>query len=121
MMSDRNGFGSGFWLGTLLGGVVGGILGASIVSHRSNRGDDNTDRESLARSRNNQRPLKSSQLRTADRMEIARRSLDDKISDLNNAIDAVRSSIGHPTGDSTEVFIHPLEDSTTLDSNQNPN
>ncbi len=119
-MSQRNGFGTGFWLGTLVGGVVGGIVGASIASQNTNRGDDDTATESLPRSRGNKRPLKSSQLRTADRMETARRSLDDKISDLNHAIDAVRSSIGHTSGDVTEVLINPLEDATTLESNQHP-
>ena len=97
-MSDRDGFGSGFWLGTLVGGVVGGIVGASIASQRASRLEDAAESNRLA-SNSSKRPLKSSRNRTMDRMELARRSLDDKISDLNQAIDSVRSSIGHPPGD----------------------
>ncbi len=95
-MSNRDGFGSGFWLGTLVGGVVGGVIGATIASQRANRLEDETDRGLLSGEIDEKRPLKSRRLRTADRMELARRSLDDKISDLNSAIDSVRSSIGHP-------------------------
>ncbi|WP_373542788.1 hypothetical protein [Chamaesiphon sp.] len=98
-MSDRDGFGSGFWLGTVVGGVVGGIVGASIASQRANRLDNDPESSRLASSNSQKRPLKSSRNRTMERMEIARRSLDDKISDLNQAIDSVRSSIGHAPGD----------------------
>jgi hypothetical protein len=94
-MSNRNGFSGGFWLGTLVGGVVGGIVGASIASQRANRIDDDTESARLSGEGGEKRPFKSSRSRTFDRMEVARRSLDDKISDLNNAIDSVRSSIGH--------------------------
>jgi gas vesicle protein len=95
-MSNDDRFGSGFWLGTLVGGVVGGIVGATIASKRANRLDDEAHSNILPNEGGEKRPLKSfRRLRTTDdRMEIARRSLDDKISDLNNAIDAVRSSVG---------------------------
>lgn len=98
-MSNRDGFSGGFWLGTLVGGVVGGIVGASIATQRANRIDDETESSRLSSASGEKRPFKSSRNRTLDRMEIARRSLDDKISDLNNAIDSVRSSIGHTPGD----------------------
>ncbi len=48
-------------------------------------------------------------MRTTDRMEIARRSLDDKISDLNNAIDAVRSTIGQAPGDAVDAIVERAE------------
>jgi hypothetical protein len=92
-MSDRNGFGSGFWLGTLVGGVIGGIVGASIAQRATQR-DEDGDNGLLSGEVGRTRPLKSAgRSRAGDRMELARRSLDDKISDLNNAIDSVRSSI----------------------------
>ena len=94
-MSNRDGFSGGFWLGTLVGGVVGGIVGASIASQRANRFGADSENSRLSGERGDKRPLKSSRSRKLDRMEVARRSLDDKISDLNNAIDSVRSSIGH--------------------------
>jgi gas vesicle protein len=109
MMSNRDGFGSGFWLGTLVGGVVGGIVGATIASQRANRLDDAPESGSLAGENGERRPFKSSRMRSIDRMEVARRSLDDKIGDLNNAIDAVRASIGQVPSDSVDVLTHKDE------------
>jgi hypothetical protein len=101
-MSNRDGFGTGFWLGTLVGGVVGGVIGASIVNQRTNRIDDELES-------GEKRPFKSSRRRQMDRMEMARQSLDDKISDLNNTIDAVRSSIGNVAGNEIEEPIPSRE------------
>jgi gas vesicle protein len=118
-MSNRDGFGSGFWLGTLVGGVVGGVVGATIATQRANRIDAEREGGRFVGENGEKRPLKSSRRRTFDRMELARRSLDDKISDLNNAIDSVRSSIGHVPGEEIDESIdrikqdvktqHPLE------------
>ncbi len=105
-MSNRDKFSSGFWLGTLVGGVVGGIVGATIANNRANRVEDELQNTQLPNEGNEKRPLKSSRRsRSTDRMEIARRSLDDKISDLNNAIDAVRSSVGPVT--TTDIDLPP--------------
>jgi gas vesicle protein len=110
-MSNRDGFGAGFWLGTLVGGVVGGVVGASIVNQRANRTYDELEN-------GEKRPFKSSRRRKIDRMEVARQSLDDKISDLNNTIDAVRSSIGNVTGETIDPIVQRLdEDSKTQQSN----
>jgi hypothetical protein len=106
-MSDRNGFSSGFWLGTLVGGVVGGIVGSVIVG--ANRRDDEQIDSEILPERGHKRPLKSSRIRTADRMEMARQSLDDKISELNNAIDAVRSSVSHVSGETIDPLIDRSE------------
>ncbi len=117
-MSNRDGFGSGFWLGTLVGGVVGGIVGASIANQRANRIDDETESGRLSGDDSERRPFKSSRRRTIDRMEIARQSLDDKISDLNNTIDAVRSSIGNVSEDSIDLRTKQMdEDVKTQPSN----
>jgi gas vesicle protein len=114
-MSNRDKFSSGFWLGTIVGGVVGGIVGATIANKRANRLEDELD-SILPSEGGERRPLKSSRrARTADRMEIARRSLDDKISDLNNAIDAVRSSVGQP-GSGVDSAINPTEGESPLDA-----
>jgi gas vesicle protein len=109
-MSNRDGFGSGFWLGTLVGGVVGGVVGATIASQRANRIDEDMASGRLSGESGEKRPLKSSRRRTFDRMELARRSLDDKISDLNNAIDSVRSSIGNVSGDAIDESIDRLKE-----------
>lgn len=110
-MSNRDGFGSGFWLGTLVGGVVGGIVGATIATQRSNRFGEEGDLNRLTGEPGTKRPLKSSRMRSVDRMEIARQRLDAKINDLNNAIDAVRSSIHVP--DNT---VEPIANRTEVDS-----
>ncbi len=109
-MSNRDGFSGGFWLGTIVGGVVGGIVGASIASQRANRFDADSQNSRLSDERGDKRPLKSSRSRKLDRMEMARRSLDDKISDLNNAIDSVRSSIGHHPDEAIDRQKEGLDD-----------
>jgi hypothetical protein len=112
-MSNRDGFGSGFWLGTLVGGVVGGVIGATIANQRANRLEDEADAGLSSGEIDEKRPFKSRRLRTADRMELARRSLDDKISDLNNAIDSVRSSIEHPSEESLDLKMNRPEPDTS--------
>jgi hypothetical protein len=93
-MSNRDDFNSGFLLGSLIGGVVGGIIGA-VVANKANRLGSDTDKivtddqeTELPRKRKSNR-----RLRKDDRLEIARQSLDDKILDLDRAIDSVRSSL----------------------------
>lgn len=102
-MSNRDGFGAGFWLGTLVGGVVGGVIGAAVINQRANRTYDELEA-------GEKRPLKSNRRRKIDRMEMARQSLDDKISDLNNTIDAVRSSISNNAGDAIEDLIQRTDE-----------
>ena len=114
-MSNRDGFSGGFWLGTLVGGVVGGIVGASIARERANRIDDETESGRLSGESNDKRPLKSSRSRRVDRMEIARRSLDDKISDLNNAIDSVRSSISQVPEDAIDPLDRDVKTQRSID------
>jgi uncharacterized protein YlxW (UPF0749 family) len=79
-MSERDGFGTGFFLGTLVGGIVGGVIGA-VVTSRQKQASLNEE--------------KSSQLEHEEEMETARRSLEDKISQLNLAIDDVRQQLGN--------------------------
>ena len=110
-MSNRDGFGAGFLLGTLVGGVVGGVIGATVIDRRANRTYDELEG-------GEKRPLKSNRRRKIDRMEMARQSLDDKISDLNNTIDAVRSSISSNASDAIDNPLqHPDEDFKTQQSN----
>jgi gas vesicle protein len=115
-MNNRDKFSNGFWLGTIVGGVVGGIVGATIANKRANRLEDELE-SILPKEGGEKRPLKSNRrMRTADRMEIARRSLDDKISDLNNAIDAVRSSVGQVPGSGVDSAINPTAGESAVDA-----
>ncbi len=115
-MSNRDGFGNGFWLGTLVGGIIGGVVGATIATQKANRIEDDENSGMLTGERGAKRPLKPNRMRSMDRMEVARRSLDDKISDLNNAIDAVRSSIGQTPGDVVDGLVNRAE----VDSKSQP-
>jgi gas vesicle protein len=110
-MSNRDGFNGGFWLGTLVGGIVGGIVGVTIADRRANRFEDE-DRSRLSGESGENRPLKSSRSRRLDRMEMARRSLDDKINDLNNAIDSVRSTISQVPGEPLDRQHEDLDDNS---------
>jgi gas vesicle protein len=85
-MSERNNFAGGFILGSIVGGVIGGVLGTVLASrseHRATRRD-----KSLLQS---DTPNK---LDAEESIEIARRSLEDKIAQLNTAIDDVRQQLG---------------------------
>lgn len=84
-MSQQNGFGSGFVLGSLIGGVVGGVLG-TVLATRKEKQIGRTDYQ-----------LQTGQempYSTEDSIELARHGLEDKIAQLNLAIDDVRQQLG---------------------------
>lgn len=104
-MSQRDGFSSGFLLGTLVGGVVGGVVGALLTarqfsptaeSDETNSGTNALDAKATKRKRLFQAG------RDGVDMEAARRSLEDKIAQLNDAIDDVRQQLGGVNGDAHE-------------------
>ena len=101
-MNQRDGFTGGFIAGTVVGGVVGGVIGALLASRVLNEADSNTDdtrrKSNLVdgnNSRAKRRPLKASSEQT---IEVARRSLEDKIAQLNETIDEVRLNLGNVNG-----------------------
>ncbi|MEL6441524.1 MAG: hypothetical protein AAFQ80_20010 [Cyanobacteria bacterium J06621_8] len=94
-MSQQNGFGSGFILGSIIGGVVGGVLGTILSTRQkqlnTNQGDSqlgNTSKISLNSNEN---------------IELARHGLEDKIAQLNLAIDDVRQQLGSVETNSAET------------------
>ncbi len=86
-MSQRDGFSTGFLLGSLVGGLVGGTIGAVLASRQLNGEEPEVLRRIKARTSNG--------LPDGEIMESARQSLENKIADLNGAIDQVRSSLGN--------------------------
>jgi gas vesicle protein len=102
-MSQQDNFSGGFVLGAIVGGVVGGVLGTLFASRQLR--DDSTE-ESLLKSDSSdarsskvrRRPLRPS---TEQDMEFARRGLEDKIAQLNDAIDDVRHQLGDVNGGRT--------------------
>jgi gas vesicle protein len=99
-MSQRDNFSGGFLLGVIVGSVVGGIAGAVFASKRFDEeildaapADPNLAEAKAAKA-------KSRSLRPTSEKEVeaARRSLEDKIAQLNEAIDDVRQQLGHVNG-----------------------
>jgi hypothetical protein len=99
-MSQRDGFSTGFLLGSLVGGLVGGAIGAVLASRQLPGEEPEVLRRVKARAQNG--------LPDAEVMESARQSLENKIADLNGAIDQVRSSLG---------AVH-VEDSSSAEEHQ---
>ena len=95
---SQNNFTGGFIAGAFLGGLIGGVVGV-LASNRLRSSDPTDD---FALSDEERRQLEYAT--TEERMEIARRGLEDKISQLNMAIEDVRIQMGnvnngHPTAD----------------------
>ncbi len=101
-MSEQNGFGSGFILGSVVGGVVGGLLGTVLASRNERQAlkvDENrfkSDRRRGYGSRD--REIFSNE----ESIELARHGLEDKIAQLNLAIDDVREQLGKVEANSEE-------------------
>lgn len=104
-MSQRDGFASGFLAGAIFGSVVGGIVGTIVASRREDS-DLTAEQEhqmngSSAEARkvsvSKRRQMRASQGDDIE-METARRSLEDKIAQLNATIDEVRQQLGDVNG-----------------------
>ena len=92
-MSNREGFTGGFIAGAAVGGLVGAVLGA-VLSQRASEAllsDSDRKRAKILRQ------TKASHLED-EGMEVARLSLEDKIAQLNQAIDDVRLQLGDVNG-----------------------
>ncbi|MGB3695420.1 MAG: hypothetical protein WA865_14110 [Spirulinaceae cyanobacterium] len=98
-MSQRDGFTGGFLTGVVVGGIFGGLMGA-LVASKSER-ETAEEKDSLLKN-NNQPEIAAG---TEESIEFARRSLEDKIAQLNLAIDDVRQQLGTVNGKSIGVEI----------------
>lgn len=100
-MNQRDGFTSGFIAGTVVGGVVGGVIGALLASKTLNEEAEAEPKRKASLLDNNTPRAKRRQMKAASSeqsIEIARRSLEDKIAQLNDTIDEVRLSLGNVNG-----------------------
>lgn len=99
-MSQRDGFTGGFIAGTIVGGILGGAIGALLATQRSSELAADPDRRNANLLDNNKRSRRQFKAATPDQgIEIARRSLEDKIAQLNETIDEVRLTLGQVNGD----------------------
>lgn len=85
-MSEQNNFTNGFLIGTIVGGVVGGLVGTLLATKNDNITEQNEDDSRL------DSPRKSS-LNHEDNIYDTRLSLEEKINQLNHAIDDVRVTL----------------------------
>lgn len=91
-MSQQDNFFGGFVVGTLFGGIVGGVAGAFLASKITARELKGRDADSLSEGQ------RSIDLSNEKSIESARRSLEDKIAKLNEAIDDVQQQLGGVNG-----------------------
>jgi gas vesicle protein len=98
-MSQRDGFASGFLAGAVVGGLLGGVIGALVATQRENELEE-VEKPLLNSGLPEAKSLKSRrrQLKAEESIEVARRSLEDKIAQLNTAIDDVRQQLGTVNG-----------------------
>jgi hypothetical protein len=107
-MSNREGFTGGFMAGAAVGCLVGAVLGV-VLSRRAAEAflADPSEVKSI-------KPIKGKGLQLEDeRIEVARLSLEDKIAQLNQAIDDVRLQLGDANDN---VQVHSSQSSITEES-----
>jgi len=96
-MSQQDNFLGGFILGAVVGGAVGGVLGV-LAASRLPKQKLQAQADALAR-RTLKRPAEKNPVPpTPQNIEAARRGLEDKIAQLNDAIDDVRQKLGTVNG-----------------------
>jgi len=96
MSQQDDNFLGGFLLGTIVGGVVGGIAGV-LVSSRLSQAEE-LDAEGLKKLDSKIKKNRNLKAPTEQTIEVARRGLEDKIAQLNDAIDDVRQQLGAVNG-----------------------
>jgi gas vesicle protein len=101
-MSQESNFLGGFLTGAVLGGVVGGIVGVLVTARLSQNA---TPEEGLAKLDGKSEKSKKGRLKapTEQSIEAARQGLEDKIAQLNDAIDDVRLQLGSVNGNKQEL------------------
>ncbi len=99
--SDR--FAGGFLAGTLFGGIVGGLLGTWIATSFT-QSEDEADLDSAngptSLAKEQLRRIKQRVFQPSDELSIdeARHGLEEKISQLNDAIDQARQQLSNVNG-----------------------
>ncbi len=100
-MSQNDNFAGGFLAGAVIGGIVGGILGSLLTNREGDKLQSIKDDKSVLKQ--NKQP----NFYTEESIEQSRLSLEDKIAQLNHAIDDVRQQLGTVNGNSISNNIDP--------------
>lgn len=97
-MNQQGNFAGGFLLGSVVGGLVGGVVGVLVASRLSQQ--DEQEPEKALPGLDKRKGAKKRQLKvsTEQNIEVARRGLEDKIAQLNDAIDDVRQQLSSVNG-----------------------
>jgi esterase/lipase len=107
-MSQKDGFASGFFAGAIFGSVVGGIVGALVATKRDSEQALEEEPQMSTNLVEAKKAAKRRQMKASDQenmeMETARRSLEDKIAQLNATIDEVRQQLGNVNGNSEQAI-----------------
>jgi len=115
-MNQRDGFGGGFIAGTIVGGVVGGVIGALLASQTAKEltaGVETGRNKNLSDANNSKRKRRQLKAFSSEQgIETARRSLEDKIAQLNETIDEVRLTLGEVNGSQVKADQTLREDLT---------
>lgn len=96
-MSQQDNFLGGFILGAVMGGAVGGVIGV-LAASRLPKQKLQAQADALARRTLKRPPEKGTPPPSPQNIEAARRGLEDKIAQLNEAIDDVRQKLGTVNG-----------------------
>lgn len=99
---SQQGFVGGFLAGAALGGAIGGVLGVVIASRLSQA--EANDTEAAFSKLDKATRKKALKPPTEQSIETARRGLEDKIAQLNDAIDDVRQQLGGVNGSYAEAL-----------------
>ena len=100
-MNQRDGFTGGFIAGTIVGSLLGGAIGALLASGRSSElaADAVRRNPNLSEGNNSKRQRRQFKAANSEQsIELARRSLEDKIAQLNETIDEVRLTLVEVNG-----------------------
>ncbi|KGF72596.1 hypothetical protein DO97_07380 [Neosynechococcus sphagnicola sy1] len=95
-MSERDNFAGGFLVGTIVGGAIGGVLGVLLASRYVGGSPPVSELRSssnLPDGRSEKGKKRSLATASQPEIEVARRGLEDKIAQLNDAIDEVRQQL----------------------------
>jgi len=91
-MSQQEGLTGPFLIGTVVGGILGGILGVALASRTAGDADDVRD-DSRPQQLVKLGKKGSPKATDTESIEATRRSLEDQIAQLNEAIDEVRQQL----------------------------